>query len=141
MFNMQSWSDKFVSNAKTPMSHELSKIFMQMAFSEGDDNFSIEDIKKEFLYQIIDKRAEFIGLTLSEPAKIFLMFMTKSPGTAVMYLYALRQSFKNVGMNEITNLFPMGYLSEESLGNMWDSQKGQACGESFDNCLDNYKFN
>lgn len=140
MFNMQSWSNEFVSKSNTPMTKDLMKVFMQMAFSEGDDNFSIEDIKKEFLYQIIDKRAEFIGLTLSEPAKIFLMFMTKSPGTAVMYLYALRQSFKKVGMNEITQLFPMGYLNEESLGEMWDKQKGYICDEKMDNCLDSYKF-
>lgn len=141
MFNMQSWSDKFVSNAKTPMSHELSKIFMQMTLADSQANFTIEKIKKEFIYQIIDKRAEFIGLKLSEAAKIFLMFMAVSPGNCVMYLYALRKNYKTVTMSEITNLFPMGYLSEESLGNMWDSQKGQACGESFDNCLDNYKFN
>lgn len=140
MFNMQSWANEFIAKAKEPMSKQMSQIFLQMMMAEGENNFSLEQLKGEFMYQIIDKRSEYIGLQLSEPMKVFLMFMTRSPGTAVMYLYALRTKVKKANMQNFAEVFPMGYLSETDLEEMWDKQKGFACEEKIDNCLDGYQF-
>lgn len=140
MFNMQYWANEFISKAKEPMNKQMSHIFLQMMMAEGENNFSLEQLKGEFMYQIIDKRAEYIGLQLSEPVKVFLMFMTRSPGTAVMYLYALRTKVKKANMQNLAEIFPMGYLNELDLETMWDKQKGFACEEKIDNCLDGYQF-
>jgi hypothetical protein len=141
MFNMQAWADEFFQQPAVPMSNQMSEIFMQMMFVEQDPTpKKIPEIEAQFLYQVIDKRAEYIGLELTNPAKIFLMFQTKSPGTAVMYLYALRTRYKSVSMGTIANMFPMGFPSEDSIEKMWDKQKGHVNGENVDNCLDSYKF-
>lgn len=89
---------------------------------------------------MIEKRAEYIGLEVSDQAKVFLMFETKSPGTAVMYLYALRSKFTSVTMNDLANVFPNGFPTEDTLEKMWDKQKGYTYNDSVDNYLDGLKF-
>lgn len=143
MFDIQAWAKEFFQKANTPMDKETSELFLQMVMIENVNTFTTpNEIKQQFLYQVIDKRAEFIGLELSEPAKTFLMFLTKSPGTAVMYLYALRSKFNSVNISNIAETFPVGFLSESSLEEMWDKQKGFVNQENVDNCLDrNFEFN
>lgn len=140
MFNMQTWSDEFFSAAKNPMEQDISYVFLQMLMADEKPNFSIEKIKEEFLYKVIDSRAQYIGLKLSEAAKIFLLFKTKSPGTAVMYLYAIRSKTEVANMKTISELFEYGFLSSEDEEKMWDAQKGFNCDEKKDNCLDSYSF-
>ena len=140
MFNMQTWSDEFFSAAKTPMEQDISYVFMQMLMADENPNFSIEKIKEEFLYKIIDSRAQYIGLNLSEAAKIFLLFKTKSPGNAVMYLYAIRSKTQTANMKTISELFENGFLSAQDEEKLWDAQKGFNCDEKKDNCLDSYNF-
>lgn len=141
MFNIQSWSKEFFQNATEPMSDQNSKLFLKMVLLESSSNFiTPEQIQNEFMYKIIDTRAKFIGLNLSEPVKIFLMFLTKSPGSSIMYLYALRSKVDKVDMRIFSEMFPMGFLSEENLSNMWDKQKGYPNQEKCDNCLDQYSF-
>lgn len=140
MFDLRAWTEEFISKANTPMDKDTSYLFMQMLMSENNENFTVEPVKNEFMYQMIEKRAEYIGLELSNPAKVFLMFLTRSPGTAVMYLYAIRSKVNKANMQDLTNIFPMGYLSEAELETMWDKQKGYNCDVKADNCLDAFKF-
>lgn len=140
MFDMQSWASEFVSKATQPLDKMANNVFNQMIIAEGESAFSLEQLKNEFMYQIIDKRAQYIGLEMSEPAKVFLMFMSRNPGSAVMYLYAIRTYMKRVTMQDLARVFPMGYLNESSLEEMWDKQKGYFCDEKIDNCLDGFQF-
>jgi hypothetical protein len=141
MFNIQAWADEFFKQPTVPMSNQMSEIFLRMMFMEQDPApKKIPEIESQFLYQVIDKRAEHIGLELSKPAKIFLMFQTHSPGTAVMYLYAFRTKYKSVNMGTIANMFPMGFPSEDSLQVMWDKQKDYLNDGRSYNCLDSYHF-
>lgn len=140
MFDLNAWTKEFVSKANTPMNQDLSYMFMNMLMSENNENFTIEPVKNEFMFQMIEKRAEYIGLELSNPAKVFLMVLTRSPGTAVMYLYAIRSKVTKANMQDLANIFPMGYLNETELETMWDKQKGYNCDEKADNCLDVYMF-
>lgn len=140
MFDMKKWSNDFFDNANQPMSKEVSTIFMNLIMAERKQDLNFEPVKKEFLYQLIEKRAEFIGLKMNDAVKVFLMFLAQSPGSAVMYLYALRNKTSNVDMQILADFFPVGFLSEKALSNMWDAQKGSYCGEKVDNCLDAYIF-
>ena len=140
MFNLESWSNEFFAQAKTPMTQQQSQVFMNMFLSEGHKQFSIPEIESSFMYQVIDKRSEFMGLELSKPTKMFLMFLSESPGTAVMYLSAIRQKTNQANMETLTTLFPSGFVSNEMLESLWDKQKGFANEEKVDNCLDNVDF-
>lgn len=140
MFNIQSWSNEFLKNATTPMDESMTGIFFNMMMLEmtpdqGKAKLNAPEITSSFMYQIIDRRAKHMELELSDPAKVFLMFLVKSPGSAVMYLSALRSKTKNVDMNVLANTFPIGFLSEQYLEIMWDKQKGHT-----DNYLDSCVF-
>lgn len=140
MFDMKKWSKEFFENANQLMSKEVASIFTNLIMAERKQNMNFESVKKEFLFQLIDKRAEFIGLKMSDAVKVFLMYLSQSPGSAVMYIYAIRSKTTNVDMQILAELFDVGFLSEKALTKMWDAQKGSHCGEKIDNCLDGYIF-
>lgn len=140
MFDVNKWSDQFLKAATEPMSEKLSGVFINMLMSEGQ-NIDIPEIKGQSIYQMIDKRSEYLGLEISEPAKIFLMFLSKgSPGNAVMYLSALGAKNTKVDMNVVADLFPMGFVPKNDLDKLWDAQKGHVNQQSGDNCLDQITF-
>jgi hypothetical protein len=141
MFDINAWSDEFFKQPTERLSEQMSRIFLDMSLNEEkQQKINIPAIQTQFLYQVIEKRAQHIGLKLSEHAKMFLMFQSKSPGTAVMYLYALRSKVTSVDMGTLAQMFPMGFLKEEGLEKMWDKQKGHPYGMKVDNCLDHYQF-
>lgn len=141
MFNIQDWSKKFISLGKEPMNEQLSMVFMNMMLQDDDKNFKAPELEGQFLYQVISKRAEHMGIEISVPATIFLMFLTQSPGSAVMYLSALRSQKKLVNMNVIADMFPMGFVSAKDMETMWDAQKGHIHQQKVDNCLDVQVYN
>lgn len=141
MFNFEEWSKEFFAQPVVPMNEKMSAIFINMSMMEHQqESMDIPEIQSQFLYQLIDKRAEHIGLNMSDQAKVFLMFEAKSPGTAVMYLYAFRSQGNSVNMGTLATLFPEGFPVENTLEKMWDKQKGYTYGEKVDNYLDNYQF-
>jgi hypothetical protein len=139
---MKAWIQEFFQKANTPMDNETSQIFMKMLFLEASPNdVNLQPFQSQFLYQVIEKRAEHIGLNLSVPAKIFLMFLTKSPGSAVMYLYAIRSKTNIASMQTIASLFPVGFVAEHEMEKLWDKQKGHTYNDkNVDNYLDVYNF-
>lgn len=139
MFNINDWATKFFNQPTEAMSSDLSGVFFRMMMVDGEP-VDIPQLKEEFLYKVIESRAKHIGLELSDSAKIFLMFLCQSPGNVVMYLCALRSKEKRVDMAVLTNYFPMGFPNENSLGDLWDAQKGYVNGEKCDNCLDTLRF-
>lgn len=141
MFNFETWAKEFFEQPVMPMNEQISAMFFNMTVMENQQRkLNIPEIQNQFLYQLIEKRAEYIGLELSDQAKVFLMFETKSPGTAVMYLYALRSKFTSVTMNDLANVFPEGFPTEDTLEKMWDKQKGYTYGAKVDNYLDGLQF-
>lgn len=141
MFDIQAWSDEFFKQPTEPLSRQLSDVFLRMSMMEDQQQkLNIPEIQTQFLYQIIDTRAKHIGLHITDPAKVFLMFQSKNPGTAVMYVYALRSKFTSVNVGTLAQMFPFGFLKEEGLQKMWDKQKGHPYGMKVDNCLDHYQF-
>lgn len=139
MFNFQSWSEEFLQKANEPMSKELTGVFLKV-FQMEESNVSMPEAQDQFMYKLIDQRAKFIGLDMTEASKVFLMLLAQSPGSAVMYLYAMRSKATYVDMKILTELFPVGFLSSIDMEIMWDKQKGYNCEEQFDNCLDNCIF-
>ena len=140
MFDVNKWSDQFLNAAKEPMNDKLSAIFINMLMSEGKE-INIPELKSQFLYQLIDKRVEHMGLQVSDPAKIFLMFLSEgSPGNAVMYLYAMGAKTTAIDMNTVADLFPVGFVPKNKLDALWDCQKAHVNEQAGDNCLDQITF-
>ena len=139
MFNLNSWADRFFKQRTVAMSEQNANIFLRMMMVDKEP-VDIPELKEEFLFKVIDSRAKFLGLEMTDAAKIFLMFLCQSPGNIVMYLCALRSRETKVDMSVLTNYFPMGFPDEASLSEMWDAQKGHVNGEKVDNCLDHVKF-
>ena len=131
MEKFQLWCKSFEEAKREPMSMELSKIFLNVNLMEINkaielNNPDFELLMKDFLYQVIDKRSEYIGLKLNPYTKIFLALLSRSPGTAVMYLYYLKYKHTDdsvMDMTKLTMLFPVGFPPDVELDRLWDEQK------------------
>lgn len=139
-FNLETWVDEFLQQPQQRMDTELTKVLLTLTFMEIDQAPLPPETLTNFSYQIIDKRATYIGLDLTDYAKVLISSLVDSPGAAVMYLYVLRTKGKKHSVVNIVELFPFGFPTEDSLQRMWDKQKGHFNDEKVDNCLDNLNF-
>lgn len=124
----EEWCAEFGEAEVEPMSENLSKAFMVVTMAEMH-NGDVPSLEKSFIYQILDKRAEFIGLKLNKYAKVLLALLADRPGTIVMYLYYLKRYQMTIDsaitIGQIANIFPFGFPTEQALNKLWDSQKVQ----------------
>lgn len=139
------WTDKFLavgkSNDINPMTVEQSKAFISMNFMERDKQAWAglqADLTKDFLFQVIQKRADLYKLKYTLPMLVFVRFLCDSPGKAVMWVHALKRMEQNVGgevsMTTLAYAFPLGFPTDAALNKLWDAQKG--LGDTVDNYLD-----
>lgn len=142
----QDWTDKFLALGKAqnvqPMSPEQSKVFISMNFLERDEQGAkgvAADLNKDFLWNVIQKRADLYKLKYTIPMLVFVRFLCNSPGTAVMWVHALKRLEQKtptgtVTLETLAHAFPVGFPKDADLHAMWDAQKG--LGDSVDNYLD-----
>lgn len=139
------WTDKFlaVGNSKdiNPMTVEQSKAFISMNFLERDRQAWVglqADLSKDFLWNVLQKRADVYKLKYTVPMLAFVRFITDSPGKAVMWVHALKRLEQNikgeVSMTTLAYAFPIGFPTDAALSKLWDEQKG--IGGAVDNYLD-----
>ena len=86
------------------------------------------ELSKDFLWQVLQKRADYYHLQYTVPVLAFVRYLCPNPGTAVMWVHALKRlQLKSENMIDITALafaFPVGFPKEEDLHKLWDEQKG-----------------
>lgn len=139
------WTEKFLALGKTtdikPMTTDESKAFISMTFMERDRQAWAglqADLTKDFLFQVIQQRADMYKLKYTLPMLVFVRFICDSPGKAVMWVHALKRMEQDnhgeVSMNTLSYAFPMGFPTDAALHKLWDAQKG--LGDSVDNYLD-----
>lgn len=138
------WADKFLSlkgDEIQPMTPLQSQAFISMNFVERDATASkgIEgDLNKDFLYQVMAKRAEYYGLKYTVPLLAFVRYLCNSPGTGVMWVHALKRleikNGKQVDIEALSHAFPVGFPTDAALSTLWNAQKG--IGGAVDNYLD-----
>lgn len=126
------WFNKFKNAKKEEMSKELSTLFMTLVVMENQ-NRTIDDKEiipvLKFSYEVTKKRAEFINLQINQPAIFLISFLSHGiPGKIIMYLYFLKGYQMKYGHNiitisQLTNIFPMGFITDDELDNLWDEQK------------------
>lgn len=111
---------------KQPMSLELTSFMFKLLMGGVRE---LPDDKKPFLYQVIEKRVQVaFTYTVSPDLIVFLMMLAQSPGTAIMYLWYLqyqskKRGKKNFNLQDICDMFPIGFPSSEDMQKIWDAQK------------------
>ena len=122
------WAKGFLESVHEPMSKEVTSGFMACIFMEKDGDVVPPELEKTFSYQVVMKRAEFVGLHMTKAVAGFISVLSRSPGDAVMYVYALKYAQERDHLTLITtetlaNLFPMGFLTDAARHTAWDAQK------------------
>lgn len=121
------FAEKFKNIPTNPMEDKTAEILISLTIApiQEDD----EEINKHFLCQVIEKRFKALGYTMNIKCKLFLAYLTNSPGMAVMYCHYLAYWCKQNNIQHLTldelcmNIFPMGFPSENDLSVLWDEQK------------------
>lgn len=142
----QDWTDKFLalgkSNDVKPMVIEQSKAFISMNFLERDEQATkgaLSEIRADFLWNVMEKRAQLYKLNCTIPMLMFVRFLCDSPGKGVMWVHALKRLEQKtptgkVTMETLAHAFPVGFPTDAALQKLWDEQKG--LGDAVDNYLD-----
>jgi hypothetical protein len=127
---LKPWADEYLAGEQIPMSEELSHAFLSIHMLKLQDKGLPTSLMESFMFQVIHKRAVFLGLKPNQYAVALIACICSSPGSAVSY------AAKELTLENITNIFPMGYPSDAFMSYMWDKQKGQHFNLSYDNLLD-----
>jgi hypothetical protein len=125
-FLFRKWCDKFDKCKNEPMSDGLSSVFMKLVMLEMGNDSIPPELKTQFIYNVIEKRAEYIELKINDHVKAFLTYLVNNPGAAVMYLYYMKSAAPpniNISMHELSKIFPMGFPSDSELSELWEAQK------------------
>lgn len=138
------WSDEFFTGKSIKFESEIGGLFFRFLMMEKmNESFPLEDEDPNlpFLTRIVKSRSKSINLNISNNAVLFLSALCDSPGSCVMYLYALKgkqlKDGKTVDMSELSFTFPIGFYDKEHLNKMWDKQKiKRETSFSTDNFLD-----
>ena len=141
--NLKQWYEGFLAAKTDAMSKDMTTCFMTMTMAEmaGNGDEMVDKFKDEFIYKVVDKRADFIGLDITPLTKMFLCFLVNGvPGTAVMYLTILKydqlQRGGEMNMKKLSHIFPMGFLTAEEIERVWKEQKIERESGRTDNFLD-----
>lgn len=114
-----------------PLTEENSAFLLELLFKSPA--YSIPDKEKPFLVQVIEKRLQYSFSFKINDARLilFIAIITRTPGTAIMYLVYLQYWCKKNERKEIDlklfceSIFPWGFPNESDLSKIWDKQKIQ----------------
>jgi len=121
------FASKFESLKRHPMTDEVAKILITLSLAPIPEDD--KEANEQFLCKIIEQRFKALGYTMDIKGRIFLAYMTNSPGMAVMYCHYLAYYCKKNHILSLTftdlcmDVFPFGFPSEEDLHKLWDEQK------------------
>lgn len=110
-----------------PKNEEMTKMLIQFIMNK---HFQMPVKDQPFLFQVIVKRLEVcFTFKINDHALIlFLAVLSKTPGTAIMYLTYLqywckKHNKKTIDLGLFCEIFPFGFPNDEDLSKIWDQQK------------------
>lgn len=135
------WSSEFLGATQHPMSDAVVRAFIICSQNDTNPDFPGPEIEGIGIYRIAALRAGRVGLYLSKAALSFVVSLSASPGTVVMWVYALRflqlkEGIHKLNMHDLANAFPKGFPDDQDMRVLWSRQKGSAYGLRLDNVLD-----
>ena len=141
-FDVTKWCEEFYQKPVTEMSREVSEMFLEIVVAEGsghDNPEAYKEIEQQFSYRVLEAKCQKYNLALNKYVKLFLFTLCNSPGEITMYTVALRHKQHGdtpIDMQQLAYLFPMGFLTDKALSDMWALQKNPLPNACIDNCLD-----
>jgi hypothetical protein len=142
---LKSLLDFSEKSVPVPMTEDQSRMFLVATINEENDPAGPEDCPEEHLpkqYLIIESRLAIAGFAdkCSFWVKMFLGSLCDTPGSCVIWAYALCDMIERSGldmftMSNLTQYFPYGFPSESCMGECWDYQKNPSSpgGNMYDN--------
>lgn len=133
------WKLNDIKVQTEPMSTEISKLLIQLMLVP---EISETDLEGDFIYNVIVKRCKVLSLGLSLKLRVFLSFLCRGiPGNSTIYLsyikYRTSNSKSEVMLEDFCkDIFPNGFLTEDSLRDIWLAQKVEVKGSLRDNLFD-----
>ena len=118
---IKTWASKFRSLGTQEMSREDTSTFLKLMMDSS--TIKPPGLDSHFGFQVTYNRALSLFSEVSWQAAAWIATITDRPGAAVMYLYAIRDRYPKLTMNTIAYSFPNGFLTDESLSEMWEAQK------------------
>lgn len=108
---------------------------------EDLDTASLQELRKEFVWQLVESRSEYLELNITNTAKLFIADAFCNPADIVMILSALywkksKELIEVIDTATIVDLMPWGLPSEDTKKLHWDAQKVEREGFESDNLLD-----
>ena len=115
-----------------PMTLETTELFMRLIMIEKDGSMpNLEETGDELPFSVkliknsLRNRFSF-GMT--EPLQLMLAQLSGSAGNVIMYLTYLQYQAKKLDKRELSiedlaNIFPLGFPTDSALQDIWDSQK------------------
>jgi hypothetical protein len=132
MEQLHKWADLFLNLPVQEMDPQTAEGFIVCSINIPG-TITLDELQANpnggVAVQIFCNRAKLIDLDMAGNAALFICSICESPGTLVMYAYALRSwqvrhQNRKITMDVIgKELFPMGFPSIQSLSHAWDSQK------------------
>lgn len=128
---------------KIPMTKSITEIMIRMLLCPQKTGL-IPDNEKPFLYRLIESRikASFTFSVNDERFILLLCAVSKTPGSAILYLWYLQGWCKINGIKVLDldiaceEIFGLGFFKEEELQMLWESQKGYKLDMPIDNLVD-----
>lgn len=144
------WAQQFLAAPNEQLSTQ-EQALMASCLLTKDPEFPGEEVKRTFLFRLIEKRMNVIGLELDIPAMTYLSLTHDNPGTVVMYLYAIKYALRSqdptegpkqdaLTLSDLASIFPTGFVAKRCLQELWDAQKAHRHGLSGDNLLDSLGY-
>jgi len=111
-----------------PMDEEVTELFAMLMFATNE-SVDIEAARKEWQFQVLEKRLSILQYEMDERMKIFIFFLTTGvPGKFIMYLYYLqymckKRNQKFIKFEDTMHFLPKGFPSDSQMNELWVSCK------------------
>ena len=105
-----------------------TKLLIQCTHIENTDRrdpLTVDGSKIGFIFQVIQKRAQFHGVKMTAGLMLWIASLSNSPGSAILWLYSVHCMDKKDGTASLADwatAFPH-IPTEEAMSEVWDAQK------------------
>lgn len=139
--------------ANRPLTRQQTELTLDLLNSENNNDTDrilhliqlIKDNGGDFLLQVMSKRAEVLGIQITDAALAYLMlvFGVSTPGKSSLVMHNLYMANKNlcdlakqnktlylINLSRLVDVFPDGTVGDEHFSMLWDAQKSFGDGTS-----------
>lgn len=129
--HLAAWYEKFKELSTEPMDKDTSRRFMNCLLDEGKE--LTPELKEAFIIKVLLKRAEVYGFNLTPGLTVMLFLLSNGVAGQVVMLLSAMMYYKQTEpikgivtdyrIEDLVQICPMGFPSEESYKLLWDLQK------------------